>query len=184
MLFAFRGMRALQMLLVVGALATGIGGALSLKEFSEDGGIAVLVVGLLLGAAFFWLFSAALRAPTSFVAIADERTRIRYVNFVDTVIDNNDVLSVELRNWPFWGGLGVRTAFNGQVALVSAWGQGVELELRNPIRVWLIPGVLPVRARRLILSVRNPHKMVERFDGAPAGSPAARKGSKVKNRGS
>ena len=185
MLFAFRGMRWLQVVFVLAALATGVGGVLSLKAFSDEGGIVLLVVGILLGAAFFWLFSAALRAPTSFVAIADERTRIRYAGFVDTVIDNRDIISVRPRNWPIWGGIGVRTAFNGQVALVSAWGEAVELELRRPVRVWLIPGLVPVRARRLILSVRNPQKLVDRFGGAqPSGSSAPRKGGKVKNRGS
>jgi hypothetical protein len=57
----------------------------------------------------------------------------------------------------------VRTGFGGDVALVAAWGTAAELTLKRPIRVWLIPRLIPVKATRVVVSVRNPQKLVERF---------------------
>jgi hypothetical protein len=175
MLFAFRGMRFFQLILVIAALAMGVGATLSLKAFVDNDVIPMLFVALILGAVFIWAFSTALRAPTSFVAITDERMRIRFAGFVDTVIATADVTGARLVRRNILGGIGVRTNFGGDVALVSAWGEVVELTLRKPMRVWLIPKLIPLRAERLTLSLRNPQKVVERFGTAPAANATARK---------
>lgn len=185
MLFAFRGMRLLQAVMAIGALACGVGAVVSLKVYTDGGSVWSLLFAIFLGLVFLFLFGSALRAPTSFVAVAPDRTRIRYVGFLDRVFENAEIESVALRNWPLWGGLGVRTAFRGEVALVSMWGTCAEVRFRSPVRVWLIPRLIPVRGRRLILSVKNPEKLVERFAGsAIPGSPASSRASKVRKRGS
>lgn len=185
MLFAFRGMRFLQVVMALGALICGVSAVIALKAYTDGSSLWLLFAAGLLGLAFLFLFSSALRAPTSFVAISPDRTRIRYVGFLDRVFDNTEIEGVTLRRWPWWGGLGVRTAFRGEVALVSMWGGCAEVHFRSPVRVWLIPRLIPVRARRLILSVKNPDKLVERFGPPPpAGSPAPNRARKVKNRGS
>lgn len=185
MLFAFRGMRFLQVVMAIGALVCGVGAVVSLKGYTDGSSAWLLFAAVLLGLAFLFLFASALRAPTSFVAVAPDRTRIRYIGFLDRVFDNSEIEGVTLRRWPLWGGLGVRTAFRGEVALVSMWGTCAEVRFRSPVRVWLIPRLIPVRANRLILSVKNPAKLVERFGPPPeAGSPPAKRASKVKNRGS
>jgi hypothetical protein len=181
MLFAFRGMRFFQVVLVLIALITGVSATFALKLY-VDGGPVVLVFGaLLLGIVFLGAFGAALRAPTSFVAITDERMRTRFAGFVDTVIATTDVAGARLVHRNILGGIGVRTNFGGDVALVSTWGDAVELTLRKPMRVWLIPRLIPVKAERLTLSVRNPQKLVERF-GAPGGGAASTR--KARPRGS
>jgi len=166
-LFGFRGIRAIQVLLAFAALSAGVSTVFSVKAFAEEGGAWFLLLSVVLGLLFIMLFGWTLKAPTSFVAVAPERTRIRFISFVDRVIDNRDIVGVRLREWELWRGLGVRTNFAGDVGLVSAWGTCVELTLREPVRIWLIPRLLPIKANRLVLSVRNPEKLVERFAEQP-----------------
>lgn len=174
MLFGFRGIRAFQLLLALITLVTGVGAAFSAKAYTDTHSPGLFIATIALGLVFLWMFSTALRAPTSFVAVAPERTRIRFSGFVDTVIDNHDILGVRVTRFPLYGGLGVRTNFRGTVALTSATGQVAEFQLRKPIRVWLIPKLVPLRATRLIVSVRNPAKLAERFGQPPAAPvPAA-----------
>jgi hypothetical protein len=163
MLFAFRGIRVFQALLALVALATGIGAVLLARSVADGDGSVLIIPGVILLFAFGWCFMGALRAPTSFVAITDERTRIRFAGFVDTVVATPDITSVEAVRWSILGGIGIRTNFGGKVALVTATGPAVEMKLRKPIRVAVIPGLLRVKADRLTLSVKNPQRMVERF---------------------
>lgn len=184
MLFVFRGIRAFQVFLALIALATGIGAVLSLKAYTDGAPIPFLLVPLLLGLVFLWMFSAALRAPTSFVAVSETGMRIRYAGFVDIVVPLTNVTGARLTRWNLIGGLGVRTSFRGDVALVSTWGEAVEVHFRQPVRVWVIPRLLPARATRLTLSLRNPGKLVERLGPpSPAESRPAPSNRKMKRRG-
>ena len=186
MLFAFRGIRMFQVVLALIALACGLGATIALKGVADGRGILLLLPAVILGIVFLWAFAAALRAPTSFVAITPERTRIRFAGLVDTVIANNDVAGARLVKRNIFGGIGVRTNFSGDVALVSTWGEVVEVTLRNPLRVWLVPKVIPLHATRLTLSLRNPQKLVDRFGApsAPARMAPAASGRKTRQRGS
>lgn len=168
MLFAFRGAQFFQVVLALAALASGVGATLVIKAVADGSAPKIAVVlALFLGLVFLWVFGAALKAPTSLVAITDERTRVRFANFVDTVILTEDIAGARLVKRNIFGGMGVRTNFSGDVALVMTWGWCAELTLRRPMRVWLVPKLIPLRATRLTLSVRNPARLVERF-GAPA----------------
>lgn len=188
MLFAFRGIRFFQAIVAFVALVMAVGAVFALKGFSDDGNALLLPAAVVLGLLFIWAFATALRAPTSFVAIAPERTRVRFAGFVDTVIDNRDVIAVRVVHQPFWGGLGVRKQLGGGLALLTAWGDVAELELRRPMRVWLIPRLVPLRGTRVRLSVRHPEKLVERFSPAgverPAPSPQPGRSRKMRRRGS
>ena len=184
MLFVFRWIRAFQVGLALVCLATGIGAVLCVLLVAEGQALG-LIPAVILGLAFLWTFAATLRAPTSFVAIADERTRIRFAGFVDTVIANSDIRSAKRVTWPPWGGIGIRTNFRSHVALTTAWGEAVELELRNPVRIWVVPRLWRVKATRLTLTLRNSHKLVERFaGGAASSSPASTPPRRMKRRGS
>ena len=183
MLFAFRGVRGFQITLAFIALACGIGATLVLKSVADGGSKFMVLPAGFLGIVFLWSFAATLRVPTSYVAITAERTRIRFAGFVDTVISNDDIAGARLKGRSLLGGIGVRTNFGGDVALVTTWGQAAELELRRPVRIWLLPKVIPLNAHRLALSVRNPQKMVERF-GAPTAAAPSRNAGKSKQRGS
>lgn len=163
MLFAFRGVRVFQILLASIALVCGISAVLLARQVADGNGSILLLPGIVLLFAFGWSFMGALRAPTSFVAITDERTRIRFAGFVDTVVATDGITDVQPVRWTLLGGIGIRTNFRGRAALVTVPGSAVELTLRDPIRVSVIPGILRVKANRLTLSVKNPQRMVERF---------------------
>ncbi|HKS91893.1 MAG TPA: hypothetical protein VJQ83_08185 [Tepidiformaceae bacterium] len=163
MLFAFRGIRVFQVVLAIVALVTGLGAVFLARAVADGNGSILIIPGIILLFVFGWSFMGALRAPTSFVAITDERTRIRFAGFVDTVVATPDITSAQAVRWNILGGIGIRTNFGGKVALVTAAGTAVEIRLRNPIRVSVIPGLLRVKADRLTLSVKNPQRMVERF---------------------
>lgn len=185
MLFSFRGIRFLQVILSTVALVSGVGAVVLLKAVADDKGLLLLVPAFVAGLAFLWAFATTMRAPTSFVAVAEERTRIRFAGFVDTVVANADITGVRLVRRNILGGIGVRTNFRGDVALVSTWGEVAEITLRQPIRVWLIPRILPVRASRLQVSVRHPGLLVDYFGKRPVRtSPATPPARKMNNRGS
>jgi len=184
MLLVFRGIRAFQALLAVATLGEGVMAVVFLKSYTDGNGLIFLPIAAILGLAFLWTFAAALRAPTSFVAVAipEGRTRIRFAGFVDTVIDNRNIVGARLVRRSFIGGVGVRTNFSGEVALVSAWGEAVELTFKSPIRVWLIPGILPLKAYRLSLSLRNGQKLVDHFGSVKTPSSPAKATARNMNR--
>lgn len=167
MLFAFRGIRRFQVFVVAVALLSGVGAVLLAREVVRGTGIILVVPAVVLLFVFGWSFAAALRAPTSFVAITEDRTRIRFLGAVDTVVATSDILSARLVNWRLVGGVGIRPDFAGRVALITASGAAAELQLRHPIRVSVIPGLLRVRANQLTLSVKNPQRLVERCNPRP-----------------
>lgn len=171
MLFAFRGVQMFQVMLAIAALATGVGATLLIKRFTDGGSPLLVLLAVVLGLLFLWMFGAALKAPTSMIAITEERTRIRYANFVDTVISNDTIVGARLVRRNILGGIGVRTNFSGDVALVTSWGWVAELTLSRPMRVWLVPKLIPLKATRLTVSVRNPAKLVERFDSLTPTQP-------------
>jgi hypothetical protein len=182
LLFGFRGVRFLQVILVLAAGALAIGGVFILKAYIDEGGVYLMVLAVLFAVMFIWLFSLALRMPTSFVAVSPERMRIRFGGFVDTIVETKDVSGARLVRWGAWKGLGVRTGFGGDVALVAAGGVAAELTLRRPIRVWLIPRLWRISATRVVVSVRNPQKLVERFGAVQQNAPKASPVSKRKRR--
>lgn len=163
MLFVFRGTRFLQIVLALFTLVMGVSCVLYLNLYSDDGAIFAALIAIVFGGLAVMGFALALRMPTSFVAIADDKTRIRFGGFADSVILNSDVVGARLVKHPVWGGLGVRTNFGGTVALVSAWGEVAELDLKSPMKVWIIPKLWPIKAKKLRLSVRNPQKLVDRY---------------------
>lgn len=184
MLFVFRGIRSFQVLLALIALVTGVAAVVTLRAYVQSGPLPLVLVPILLGLVFLWTFSAALRAPTSFVAVSEKGMRIRFAGFVDVVVPLTNVAGARLTRWHIIGGLGVRTAFRGEVGLVSTWGEAVEVTFRQPVRIWVIPRLLPARATRLTLSLRNPAKLVERL-GPPSATESRPAGPnrKMKRRG-
>jgi hypothetical protein len=183
MIFAFRGVRGFQVLLALITLVCGVATVYLLKKVADGDGALLVLPALMLGLVFIWAFSTALRIPTSFVAITAERTRIRFAGFVDTVLANENIVGARVTRRSILGGIGVRTNFSGDVALVTTWGEVAQLQFRQPIRVWLVPRLIPLKAQRLTLSLRNPQKLADRF-GPPANPAPARGGGKTRQRGS
>ncbi len=179
MIFAFRGMKFLQLLFAAIALFAGVGAVLLVK-FGIGGDTRLgLPPALLLALVFVWSFTATLRAPTSFVAIAPERTRIRFLGQIDVVVANSDIIGARLVDRNSLTGIGVRTNFRGAVALVTLGGPAAELTFRTPVRFWVLPKILPARATKLTVTVIHPALLVQRFaQPSPAKTGAAKIGSR------
>jgi hypothetical protein len=179
-LFGFRGIRMFQVILSLAAMLSGVGAVVLLKLFADERMWWALALGGFLALVFGWLFQTTLKAPTSLLAIDFDKglTRVRFAGFVDRVIANRDIAGVRVVRRSILGGIGVRTNFAGEVALISTWGEVAEITLRNPMRVWLIPRLIPLKATRLTLSIRNPQKLAERFgppgEAQPRPATAAR----------
>lgn len=168
MLFVFRGIRFLQVALAIFTLTMGVSCVLFLNQYADQKAALSMVVAIIFGGLALWGFATTLRMPTSFIAVSEERTRIRFAGFIDTVIANSDVVGVRVAKHPWYAGIGVRSNMRGLVALIGAWGPAAEIDLRRPVRVWLVPKLIPLRARTLRVSIRNPQKLVERFGPGPA----------------
>ena len=120
MIFAFRGMKFLQVLFSFITLCSGVGCVVLIKCGVGGNTKLGLIPAVLLGLVFLWAFTATLRAPTSFVAVADDRTRIRFLGQIDVVVANSNIVSARLVDRNILEGIGIRTNFRGAVALATA----------------------------------------------------------------
>ncbi|MEO8541244.1 MAG: hypothetical protein ABI577_16000 [bacterium] len=172
LLFSFRGVRGLQIIVAIAAGSIAIGGVVMLKAYTDGGPVWLVLLAVVFVMLFIWMFGIALRLPTSFVAISQDKMRIRFAGFVDTIVETRQVEGARLVQWKLWQGLGVRAGSGGGVALVSAWGPVAEVTLKQPIGVWVIPRIWRIKATRVALSVRNPSKLADRFGPVPTASTA------------
>jgi hypothetical protein len=164
--FRFRGVRLFQWILVLIAVACAGGAASIAAAVAADGAWPLLPVAAFMVAVGAFALVTAGRLPSSSLRVSATTTAVRFPGFVDAAFDNATIDRVKLTKWrAFPGGLGVRTDLRGMVALVYAGGPAVELVLREPLRVWLIPGIWRARARRLILTVETPDEVVAAYTG-------------------
>lgn len=168
-------MRGFQAILGAGAVALAAGEISIIAASVESPSPILLLPGAIMAATLVWLCVLAVRMPASMVSVDEDGTRIRFVGFLNTVIAPGGILSAGIARHPWWGGLGVRTWFGSTVVLATAPGRVVELELRQQVRVWLLPRVFGLRAQRLRVSVERPDELVRLFPPAPtAGRPRKR----------
>lgn len=174
--FGFRGVRGMQALLatVVVLLLCGVAGML---WGAVTGGAWILVVtaGFLATVAAYLTWMVA-RLPNASVIISDESVRFSFPGAVDAAVPRSNVRSVELADHHWWQGLGIRTDLVGTVMLATATGRSAQFELAEPLRVWVIPRILPIRARRLRVSVDDPGRLVALFAlASPTDAPNNRR---------
>lgn len=170
--FRFRGVRMFQAILAFIVVVT-TGGAAALLSFVAGGDWRALPVAVVLLLVASWALVTAVRLPGACLRVSAGQTGVRFPGAVDATLDNEAIAAVRVTEWhAFPGGLGVRTDLRGMVALVCAGGAVVEFVLRQPLRIWLIPGVWRARARRLILSVETPDEVVAAYVGRLAGGGA------------
>jgi hypothetical protein len=165
MVFSFRGIRAFQILMAVSCVPL-IGGAALMLETSRRGeGWWLALPALLMVVVGLFLFSVALRLPSSFVGLDLHRhtLRIRLSPFLDTTIPFEQISSATVVHRGWGWGLGVRTNFR-EIALLTGWGDCTQFALAEPIGVWAIPGVWRLRSATLTVSVRDPYLLAAQFE--------------------
>lgn len=165
--FAFRGVRGMQALLVVSAAAMVAGIAGMVWAVVAEGAWFLLATAALLVMVLAYLVQLLVQLPGACVTVTETEVYVRFPGAVDATMPRSNVLSAGLANHRWWQGLGIRTDLAGTVMLATATGSCAQLELAQPLRVWVIPRILPIRARRLRLSVRDPGRLVAHFE-APA----------------
>ena len=92
----------------------------------------------------------------SYVELRENDVRLRFGFLFDQTLALSDIESVQEMTWPWWYGVGWRTNFLGQLALIGSHRGVVELKLRQPQRVWGL-----MRYRRLVVSLEEPQRFVE-----------------------
>ncbi len=161
--YRFRWLRLFQIVLIFGALALGAGVAGMVSTFIDNGSAIALLPAAFMALVFVWLCRLAFQMPASRVTVGPVGTRVRFGGFIDTLIPPGGIVAARTAKHPWWGGLGVRTWFGSTVVLASAPGRVAELELREKVRVWLVPRVFGLKAQRLRVSVERPDELARQF---------------------
>jgi hypothetical protein len=129
----------------------------------------LLVPALLLVVTIAYLVTMIVRLPGACAGVTARELYVRFPGAVDAAVPRSNVVAAGLANHRWWQGLGIRSNLAGTVMLATATGACAQLEFAEPLRVWVIPGILPTRAKRLRLSLRDPGRLIAHFaQSAPA----------------
>lgn len=165
--FPFRGVRPMQALLAGSTVLIAAGAAGMVWAALTEGAWFLLATALLLAVTLAYLVMMAVRLPAACAVLGERELYVRFPGAVDAAMPRSNVVAAGLANHRWWQGLGIRTDLAGTVMLATTTGACAQFELAEPLRVWVIPRILPIRAKRLRLSVRDPGRLVAHFE-APA----------------
>jgi len=96
----------------------------------------------------------------AFAEVRDDDFHVRFGRFLDYHFPFDEVEEVKPAHWPVWAGVGARTNFRGTVGLIGTFVNVVEVVFKEPQRMRM---VVPVRCKRLLFSVEEPHAFVAAF---------------------
>lgn len=162
----------MQALLGAVVVLLGAGAAGTLWAAAAGGGWLLVATAAFLTAVLAYLVTMLVRLPGAHVAVDRELVYFRFPGAVDAAVPRSNVRTVAVANHRWWQGLGIRTDLMGTVMLATATGPSPQFEFAEPLRVWVIPSILPIRARRLRVSVRDPERLVSLFAAVtPPGTP-------------
>lgn len=161
--FLFRGVRPMQALLAGSTILLAAGAVgMVWAAVTEDAWL-MLAPALLLVVTVAYLLRMLARLPGACAVVSERELYVRFPAAVDAAMPRTNVLSATIAGHRWWQGLGIRSDLAGTVMLATATGNCAQFELDEPLRVWVIPRILPIRARRLRLSVRDPERLVALF---------------------
>ncbi|MBJ6764875.1 hypothetical protein JGU66_29270 [Myxococcaceae bacterium JPH2] len=98
----------------------------------------------------------------SFVDVTPDVVTFRF-GFFEARIPRTDILGAARAEWPMLGGIGWRVGV-GTVGLIGARQNVVAVDLREPHRVSVLG--LPVRARRIFVSLEEPEPFIADLQAA------------------
>jgi hypothetical protein len=148
-------------------LAAGAAG-MAWAAVTEDAWPLLAPAGLLV-VTLAYLVMMFVRLPGACAVVSERELHVRFPGAVDAAVPRSNVVAAGIANHRWWQGLGIRTDLAGTVMLATATGASAQFELAEPLRVWVIPRILPIRAKRLRLSVRDPGRLIAHFaPSAPA----------------
>ena len=109
-------------------------------------------------------------AERSFAEVEDGNLHVRFGFLFQHRFPLDQVEGASLAHWPLWAGIGWRMNFRGTVGLIGTYVNTVEVRFKEPQRVRLL---VPVRCRRLYLSVDDPRGFIAALRPRPAAAAAA-----------
>lgn len=169
--FTFRGVRPMQTLLAASVVLLAAGAVgMAWAAFTEDAW-PMLAPALLLVVTIAYLLRMLVRLPGACAVVTAREVYVRFPGAIDAAMLRSNVVAAGLANHRWWQGLGIRSDLAGTVMLATATGACAQFELAEPLRVWVIPRILPIRAKRLRLSVRDPGRLVAHFEAPAAAIP-------------
>lgn len=99
-----------------------------------------------------------------FVEVGDEELRVSFGRAFYGTFPLDNVEGASLTDWPVWAGIGPRY-FRGTIGLIGAYVNTVEVRFKEPQRMRML---LPVRCKRLLLSMEDPRAFVAALEKQPA----------------
>ncbi len=162
--FPFRGVRPMQALLVGSTVLIAAGAAGMVWAALTEGAWFLLATALLLVVTIAYLVMMTVRLPAACAVVGERELYVRFPGAVDAAMPRSNVRSATIAQHRWWQGLGIRSDLATTVMLATATGACAQFELEQPLRVWVIPRILRIRARRLRLSVRDPGRLVAHFE--------------------
>jgi hypothetical protein len=167
--FPFRGVRGMRLLLGASTVLLAAGVVGMAWAALTGGAWPLLATALFLAVVVAYLVRMFVELPSACAVVTERELYVRFPGAVDAAMARSSVHSAALADHRWWQGLGIRSDLMGTVMLATAAGSCAQFELAEPLRVWVIPRILPIRARRLRLSVRNPERLIAYF---PPSAPA------------
>jgi len=158
--FPFRGVRGMQAVLAASLVLILVGLISMVWVAVSEPAWPLLAPAVLLLLATAYLVFLLARLPEARVTISAESVSVRFPGAVHAAIPRANIVSTNLEHHRWWQGLGIRTDLRGTVMLATATGLCAEFDLSRPLRVWAIPRILPIRAKKLRVSVRDPERLV------------------------
>jgi hypothetical protein len=112
------------------------------------------------------------RDSNSYVAMEDDRLRVRFGWFFDQTFALGDIEGAEAMRWPWYYGLGWRSNLVGLVGLVASRRGVVAIRFRERRRVGGIVPFFKLRCDRLAVSLREPDELITALRRAGTGVDA------------
>lgn len=110
----------------------------------------------------------------SWIEVDDDALQVRMGIMARGTIPRANIRRAEPMEWAWWAGFGVRWYGPRHWGLIGSNQGVVELEIDPPTRVRM---VLPVRVRRLALSLDDPEELLRLLDPAPERPPGNTSGN-------
>jgi hypothetical protein len=120
---------------------------------------------LITSSARLLLLPLGVRPGRAFAEIRGEELRVVFGPLFDEKFPLADIEDAAASHWPLWAGIGPRANLRGNVGLVGAFSNIVELRLREPLHVRMF--VMPLTCRKLFLSLVDPEAFLEALGKPP-----------------
>lgn len=92
----------------------------------------------------------------SYAELKDGELHIKFGLLFDRSIPRDQVEGAKEGHWPLWMGIGWRTNLRGMAGLIGSYRGVVEVQLREPVRVWGL-----FNCDRIALSLDEPQAFIE-----------------------